>query len=152
MSREQELGLDKNRKKFDVREAYFVSPPAFMKNVPYDFCFVVEIECVGSGGLGTEAHRAAKGLARMGRRARAAIKPDTRFPIRATTTLTREDPSMLLVHQICSRVFAYYIMNEWIIFTATCHATPSTVSTLARLELPNGHVSSTYNNKLFFCG
>jgi hypothetical protein len=25
-----------------------------------------------------------------------------------------------------------------------------TVSTLARLELPNGHVSSTYNNKLFF--
>jgi Cytochrome c oxidase assembly protein COX16 len=26
MSREQELGLDKNRKKFDVREEYFVSP------------------------------------------------------------------------------------------------------------------------------
>jgi hypothetical protein len=25
MSREQELGLDKNRKKFDVREEYFVS-------------------------------------------------------------------------------------------------------------------------------
>lgn len=49
---------------------------------------------------------------------------------------------MLLVHQICSRVFAYYIMNEWIIFTATCHATPSTVSTLARLELPNGHYPS----------
>lgn len=27
MSREQELGLDKNRKKFDVREEYFVSTP-----------------------------------------------------------------------------------------------------------------------------
>ena len=25
MSREQELGLDRNRKKFDVREEYFVS-------------------------------------------------------------------------------------------------------------------------------
>lgn len=26
MSREQELGLDRNRKRFDAREEYFVSP------------------------------------------------------------------------------------------------------------------------------
>ena len=31
MSREEELGLNKNRKKFDVREAYFVSPTPFLK-------------------------------------------------------------------------------------------------------------------------
>ena len=29
MSREQELGLDRNRKKFDAREEYFVSPLLF---------------------------------------------------------------------------------------------------------------------------
>ncbi|SRR6266702_3424775 len=29
MSREQELGLDKKRKKFDVREEYFVSAPYY---------------------------------------------------------------------------------------------------------------------------
>jgi hypothetical protein len=28
MSREQELGLDRNRKKFDAREEYFVSLPS----------------------------------------------------------------------------------------------------------------------------
>jgi hypothetical protein len=31
MSREQELGLDRNRKKFDAREEYFVSPPSVFR-------------------------------------------------------------------------------------------------------------------------
>ena len=31
MSREQELGLDRNRKKFDVREEYFVSSSPFAR-------------------------------------------------------------------------------------------------------------------------
>ena len=34
MSREQELGLDRNRKKFDAREEYFVSLPFFRLSPP----------------------------------------------------------------------------------------------------------------------
>ena len=52
--------------------------------------FVIETECDESGGLGTEAHRAATRLARMGRRTSAAVKPTTRCPFRAATTVTRE--------------------------------------------------------------
>ncbi len=44
MSREQELGLDRSRKKFDAREEYFVSPfsflclPSFVVNaIPFYF-------------------------------------------------------------------------------------------------------------------
>ena len=81
MSREQELGLDKKRKKFDVREEYFVSLlPTLLKilsTISRVCPRVLETQCDESGGLGTEAHRAAKGLARMGRCANAAIKPAT---------------------------------------------------------------------------
>jgi hypothetical protein len=52
MSREQELGLDRNRKKFDAREEYFVSssflpsvrPPSFLIS---RFLLCVEAECGG---------------------------------------------------------------------------------------------------------
>ncbi len=41
MSREQELGLDRNRKKFDVREEYFVSIFSFFFGLAffYYLCF-----------------------------------------------------------------------------------------------------------------
>ncbi len=66
MSREQELGLDRNRKQFDVRAEYFVRTP-YLYALPHVSlnvsCVCVEIECDESGGLGTEAYRAAQGPA-----------------------------------------------------------------------------------------
>ena len=81
MSREQELGLDRNRKKFDAREEYFVSLFRLPSATDYSEIFVsVEAECGESRGMGTEAHRATERFAGMGRRACRAAKPTTCRP------------------------------------------------------------------------
>ena len=81
MSREQELGLDRNRKKFDAREEYFVSLFRLPSATDYSEIFVsVEAECGESRGMGTEAHRETERFAGMGRRACRAAKPTTCRP------------------------------------------------------------------------
>jgi hypothetical protein len=91
MSREQELGLDRNRKKFDAREEYFVSPLPFSLSLSLsssswtrqisDMSFGgVEAERGESRGMGAEAHRETERSAGMGRRTCGAAKPTTCRP------------------------------------------------------------------------
>jgi len=68
VTKEQEFGIDKNRKKFDIREEYFVStsPPL---SLLYRFWAVVDLlaaECYDEWGLGAQADTATKGGTRMG--------------------------------------------------------------------------------------
>ena len=66
LNKEQELGLAQNRKKFDIREEYFVS------SIPRILLYITqqllsEIELVRSKRLGAEAHPATSRSSRMGR-------------------------------------------------------------------------------------
>ena len=85
MSREQELGLDRNRKRFDAREEYFVSssvslPPPLCECEMDNSGVCVEAECGESRGMGTEAHRETERFTGMGRRACGAAQPTPGCP------------------------------------------------------------------------
>ena len=57
LSKEQELGLTQNRKKFDIREEYFVRPLRHLSLEPY--CLSgphIETQRSGGEGVGTQAH------------------------------------------------------------------------------------------------
>jgi len=42
VTKEQELGIDRNRKKFDIREEYFVSSPL---SLPLSYVDLLAVEC-----------------------------------------------------------------------------------------------------------
>ena len=65
VTKEQELKLNQNRKKFDIREEYFVRFYFAVKLGWCSFCFV-EVERGGQRGLGAKEDSAAEGLARVG--------------------------------------------------------------------------------------
>lgn len=79
MSREQELGLDRSRKKFDAREEYFVSLFFFLFSFSlsplfHDVGMYVEAEFGESRGMGTETHRETERVTGMGCRTSAAAE------------------------------------------------------------------------------
>jgi len=70
MSKEEELNLDKNRKKFDIREEYFV---AFGFSFSLVTCILTgtcicstAVKCCSRWGLGAKAHPATQRPARLG--------------------------------------------------------------------------------------
>lgn len=67
MTKEQELKLNQNRKKFDIREEYFVRFLALLSSWGvYWVFFFVEVERCGQRGLGAEEDSAPQGLAGVG--------------------------------------------------------------------------------------
>lgn len=76
MNKEQELGLAASRKKFDIREEYFVRPflPVPRAYRSPKFRPTASERCSGRG-LGAQADRAAEGPTRVGRPAARAPQP-----------------------------------------------------------------------------
>ena len=86
LTKEQALGLDRNRKKFDIREEYFVSPALLMRvrvctDSPNEltgarlgptFAALAESERGGRRRVGAQAHPAAQGPPGVGRPSRRA--------------------------------------------------------------------------------
>lgn len=66
MSKEQELNLDKNRKKFDIREEYFVAFGLRPLSLVFLYSLFAAVKCLSWWGLGTKAHSATQRSARMG--------------------------------------------------------------------------------------
>jgi cytochrome c oxidase assembly protein subunit 16 len=66
VTKEQELGLKKNRKKFDIREEYFVSLGSVETSSHRSNCQHTATQCCSRRKLGTKTNTASTGVTRMG--------------------------------------------------------------------------------------
>ncbi len=111
VTKEQELGLSKNRKKFDIREEYYVSG-CWIRGICVSNDHIVASERRGRRRMGAEENTAAQGSPRMGRTAHRATGQEDMIQFLLARRQPLDIPS------------AYVFVQEFICFSLRMRSKP----------------------------